>query len=228
MPNPLAALQAAIGHNFDAPDLLGQALRHRSAGSNNNERLEFLGDGLLNFVIAHTLFQNKPDVPEGDLSRLRASLVRESTLARIAQGLQLGDLIELGQGERASGGHRRPSIRADALEAVIGAVYLDAGFAAASAVVQRLWADELARLPDAESLKDNKTRLQEWLQGRGRALPVYQVVSESGPVHKRQFVAECQCDEIRCQGQGSSRRKAEQSAAAACLGQLTESAEAHG
>lgn len=228
MPDPLSALQTAIGHRFQAPELLELALRHRSTGSHNNERLEFLGDGLLNFVVAHTLFETKPDVPEGDLSRLRASLVRESTLARIAQGLSLGDLIELGQGERASGGHRRASIRADALEAVIGAVYLDAGFDAAATVVRTLWAGELAGLPDAESLKDSKTRLQEWLQARALDLPSYAVVSESGPVHKRHFVADCRCADARCQGEGSSRRKAEQNAAAACLAQLQAAEATHG
>lgn len=222
MSQALARLQQAIGHTFAAPDLLSTALRHRSVGSHNNERLEFLGDGLLNFVIAHALYTARPDVPEGDLSRLRATLVRESTLARVALELQLGDVIDLGQGERASGGHRRPSIRADALEAIIGAVYLDAGFDAAREVVQHLWAGELASLPDAESLKDSKTRLQELLQGRGLALPAYSVVSESGPVHKRRFVAECQCDALREQGEGSSRRKAEQNAAAACLARLSE------
>lgn len=220
MPDALAQLQTAIGHQFEAPDLLAKALRHRSVGAHNNERLEFLGDGLLNFVIAHALYQARPDVPEGDLSRLRATLVRESTLARVAQGLKLGDLVELGQGERASGGHRRASIRADALEAVIGAVYLDGGFDSAAGVVKTLWRDELTTLPDAESLKDSKTRLQEWLQARGLALPVYRVISESGPVHKRQFIAECQCATVACQGEGSSRRKAEQNAAAACLAQL--------
>ena len=220
MPDPAAQLQTAIGHQFVAPELLATALRHRSLGSHNNERLEFLGDGLLNFVIAHVLFEARPDVPEGDLSRLRATLVRESTLARVAQTLGLGDLVELGQGERASGGHRRASIRADALEAVLGAVHLDAGFDAAAGVVRKLWAEELAKLPDAESLKDSKTRLQEWLQGRGLALPVYEVISEVGPVHKREFVAQCSCVGVRRDGEGSSRRKAEQNAAAACLQHL--------
>ena len=227
MPERLAQLQTAIGHQFADTRLLTTALRHRSVGSHNNERLEFLGDGLLNFVIAHVLFDARPDVPEGDLSRLRATLVRESTLARIAQCLNLGDLVDLGQGERASAGHRRPSIRADAMEAVIGAVYLDAGFEAAAQVVRSLWAGELAALPDAESLKDSKTRLQEWLQARGRPLPKYSVVSESGPVHKRHFVAACDCGEVTQQGEGPSRRKAEQQAADACLGTLRESAAAN-
>lgn len=219
-PLPLRQLQDSLGHRFANPDWLDLALRHRSLGARNNERLEFLGDGLLNFVIASALYEARPDVPEGDLSRLRATLVRESTLAEIAKRLGLGDLVALGDGERASGGHRRSSIRADAMEAVLGAVYLDAGFEAAAGVVRRLWADRIHALPDAETLKDAKTRLQEWLQARGQALPAYALVEVSGPEHRQQFTATCTTAGHVSRGSASSRRKAEQAAARDALAHL--------
>lgn len=220
MPGQVRQLQAGLGHRFADPALLERALRHRSLGARNNERLEFLGDGLLNFVIASALYAARPDAPEGDLSRLRATLVREATLADVAQELRLGDLVELGEGERASGGHRRSSIRADALEAVLGAIYLDAGFDVAAQVIRRLWAGRIEALPDAESLKDPKTRLQEWLQGRGLALPEYALETVTGPAHKQQFTASCTVGAHVSRGTAGSRRKAEQAAARAALTQL--------
>ncbi|MBV60546.1 ribonuclease III [Abyssibacter profundi] len=215
----LAALQRAIGYQFNNESLLEQALRHRSAGRQHNERLEFLGDGLLNFVIAAELYQRQPESDEGDLSRIRAALVRGSTLAEIGRELGLGDWMSLGLGEKATGGHRRGSILADAVEALLGAVYLDQGFDAAATMVRRLFAARLDDLPDAESLKDAKTRLQEALQREGRPLPAYEIIEVTGEQHKQHMRATCRLadtDQI-FEGQGSSRRKAEQDAARACL-----------
>lgn len=204
-----------LDYRFRDAGLLADALTHRSRGSRNNERLEYLGDGLLNFVIGAELYRLCPREDEGALSRLRASLVCEDSLARVARGLQLGELIRFGESELKSGGHRRDSILADALEALMGAIYLDGGFAAAQTVCLRLFAPLLADLPDPESLKDAKTRLQEWLQGRARPLPVYQVLSESGPPHRRHFVVRCALADgsQACEAQGASRRAAEQQAA---------------
>jgi ribonuclease-3 len=217
-----APLQRALGHEFREPDHLERALTHRSRAARNNERLEFLGDALLSFVIGEALFRLRPNAEEGALSRLRASLVREESLAALARALSLGDYLQLGEGELRSGGWRRDSVLADALEAVLGAVYLDAGFDAASEVCTRLFAAQLARLPDPESLKDAKTRLQEWLQARSRPLPRYEVLEESGPPHKRQFLVRCvlQDDAAEMPARGSSRRLAEQSAAQAMLDRL--------
>lgn len=217
-----AALSRRLGHEFANADLLKVALTHRSAGGGDNERLEFLGDSVLNMVIAHALFEARPHAPEGDLSRLRASLVRERTLAEVATELELGPCLQMGQGERRSGGARRASVQADALEAVIGAVFQDAGFEAAAALVRRLFADRLAELPSADSLKDAKTRLQEYLQGRGRELPRYEIVSTSGVDHERHFVARCSLADApqTADGEGSGRRRAEQAAARAMLAKL--------
>ncbi len=206
---------------FDNADLLAQALRHKSAGPLNNERLEFLGDAVLGQVIAHALYLRYPDEHEDGLSLMRAALVRRDSLAEIARELDLGRAIELGSGELKSGGHRRNSILADAVEAIIGAVYLDGGFATAEQLVQRLFAK---RLDDVVVRKDAKTRLQELLQARQEPLPSYTVVQVSGADHARQFEVCCELvDGTRnASGQASSRRAAEQQAAANLLRLLGE------
>ena len=197
-------------------------MTHRSCGSRNNERLEFLGDGLLNFVVADLLYHERPDVPEGDLSRLRARLVRDRTLAEIALELELGRYIRLGPGELKSGGYLRESILADALEAIIGAAYLDGGFDAARTLVEDLIETRLIALPDAEALKDAKTRLQEYMQAQGLKLPEYSVLEEQGPDHARQFTIRCKVSllEEAVVATASSRRKAEQAAASIALERL--------
>lgn len=212
-------LPAALGHAFARPALLEQALTHRSWGARHNERLEFVGDAVLNCVIAHELFLRFPELPEGDLSRARASLVNRDTLADVARRLDLGAAVRLGEGEQKSGGPERPSILADALEAVIGAVFLDAGFEAARAAVTRAF-DDVLRDADPGSLgKDPKTRLQEWLQARRLPLPDYRVVEVAGEAHAQTFTAECAIPalELALQGSGSSRRAAEQAAAEAAF-----------
>jgi ribonuclease-3 len=211
------------GHAFVDGDLLAQALRHRSAGGPHNERLEFLGDALLNLIVAEQLFQRWPRADEGAMTRARAELVRESTLAGIARALDLGMRLTLGPGEMKSGGHRRDSILADALEAVVAAIYLDAGFEAARAVVLPWFEPLLAALPPLHQVgKDAKTRLQEWLQARQRPLPVYALVEESGEEHEKRFRVACTLAEppLMTEGHGSSRRAAEQDAASAALAQL--------
>ena len=217
-----AALCKAIDYRFRNQDLLTRVLTHRSAGSPNYERLEFLGDSLVNFLVADALYRQETAAGEGDLTRLRASLVREATLASVASELALGDCLLLGPGEQTSGGFRRKSTLADALEAMLGAVYLDGGFEAASTVVQRLFASRLATLPDAESLKDPKTRLQELLQSRGQGLPSYSLEDTHGAEHQRTFVVNCKVPEpeFEVTASGSSRRKAEQAAAAKALARL--------
>ncbi|AWN16967.1 ribonuclease III [Salinisphaera sp. LB1] len=211
-----------IGHDFSARALLAQALTHRSAGPNHNERLEFLGDGVLNFVIAAALFEQNPAAPEGDLSRLRASLVRERTLAEICDELGLAELLVLGPGENRAGSRRRASIKADAVEAVLGAIYCDAGFERTRDVILSLYRRRLAELPTADSLKDAKTRLQEWLQARARSRPEYEVVSVSGADHAQHFVARCRLADSgeAVEGEGGGRRKAEQNAAQRMLQRL--------
>lgn len=213
-----------LGITFNNPELLEMALRHRSAGNMNNERLEFLGDAVLNLVIANQLYALRSKAPEGELSRWRASLVREESLAIIARELDLGNYLVLGSGELKSGGFRRDSILADALEAMIGAVYLDQGFVAAQALLVRLFERLLHDLPDAASLKDPKTRLQEWLQGNKRELPTYEVTKIRGQAHKQVFEVTCRLSDARqiTIGSGSSRRKAEQSAAESMFDLLTE------
>jgi ribonuclease-3 len=204
-----------IGITFASPELLEMALRHRSAGNMNNERLEFLGDAVLNLVIANQLYTMHSKATEGELSRWRASLVREESLAVIARELDLGRYLVLGPGELKSGGFRRDSILADALEATIGAVYLDQGFDVAQALLVRLFERMLQDLPDAASLKDPKTRLQEWLQGGKRELPSYEVTTIRGQAHKQVFEVTCTLSDTQqtAVGRGSSRRKAEQAAA---------------
>jgi ribonuclease-3 len=210
-------LAQRLGYDFRDPSLLRQALTHRSFGGSNNERLEFLGDGVLNCLIAAQLYHRFPGLAEGNLSRLRASLVNQETLSRLAHSLDLGAHLRLGEGELRSGGFRRPSILADALEAVLGAIYLDGGFEAVAEAVTRLYAPLLAELDPRTEGKDPKTLLQELLQGRRLALPVYNVVQVSGEAHEQHFRVECLIPQlgIRTEGDGPSRRAAEQSAARA-------------
>lgn len=210
-----AGLTRRLGHDFHDDKLLTRALTHRSHGALNNERLEFLGDGVLNCVIAHLLYQRFPDLPEGDLSRVRAHFVKEVTLSEIAQSLSLGDHMRLGEGELKSGGWRRPSMLADTLEAIIGAVFLDAGFPAAEATVSRLYASLLEDLDPKSIGKDAKTLLQEYLQGRKLALPEYVLLSAEGEAHCQTFRVECRIPalKIRAEGMAGSRRAAEQQAA---------------
>jgi ribonuclease III len=217
-----ATLARRLGYTFKDPLLLRQALTHRSHGAPNNERLEFLGDGLLNFVVARMLFERFPMLPEGDLSRLRASLVNQQSLAEIAGSLALGAQLRLGEGELKSGGYRRPSILADALEAVIGALFLDGGFAAAEQVLQRLYEPLLSAADPSAMGKDPKTMLQEFLQGRRLALPQYSVVEVSGEAHEQHFRVECAISEpaLRTHGEGPNRRAAEQEAARAAFERL--------
>jgi ribonuclease III len=215
-------LQGRLGYAFDDPGLLRQALTHRSRGTHNNERLEFLGDAILDFVIAELLYRTQPDAHEGRLTRLRAHLVRRETLAAIARDLDLGESLHLGPGELKSGGRGRDSILADAFEAVIGAMYLDAGLPSCRDVLEALYRDRLARAAREMGLKDPKTRLQELLQGQGRALPQYTVVNLEGAPHDQSFTVECQVDGTASPmlGFGSSRRKAEQDAASKALEKL--------
>jgi ribonuclease III len=217
------ALAKSLGYQFDDPNLLQQALTHCSAGSRNNERLEFLGDALLGCVIAAELFGRYPKAREGELSRLRASLVRRESLADLAQGLDIGRYLKLGAGERKSGGHHRNSILADALEAVFGSIYLDGGFAACRQSILGLFSDRLVAVADPEALKDAKTRLQEHLQSRQMALPEYTVMEVSGDAHAQSFRVQCALVDSRLaptQGSARSRRQAEQKAAGKMLEQL--------
>lgn len=205
---------------FRDAELRKAALTHRSAGNRHNERLEFLGDAVLNFVIAQALYQRLPDCDEGDLTRMRAHLVRGETLAALAADMSLGMDIELGPGELKSGGHRRASIQEDALEALLGAILCDAGFETAQQQILQLFEARLANLPRPDELKDPKTRLQERLQATGRGLPDYQLVGESGPAHRKQFEATCGVADVLTRGTGRSRRAAEQDAARRMLEQL--------
>lgn len=211
-----------LGYRFRDPALLEAALTHRSASRTNYERLEFLGDSVLNFAVALLAFRTFPAAPEGDLSRFRAALVSAPALAAIGAGLELGDQLRLGSGELKSGGFRRDSILADSLEAILGAIYLDGGIDAARDVVERLLGDRLRELPSAETLKDPKTRLQEVLQSRGLALPAYALEEVGGEPHAQWFVASCEVAglALRATGRGSSRRRAEQEAAQHLLGAL--------
>jgi ribonuclease-3 len=212
-----SALVRILGHEFKQAALLTQALTHRSHGIPNNERLEFLGDGVLNCVVAHLLYQQFPTLPEGDLSRMRAHLVREATLSEIAVSLSLGEYMRLGDGEMKSGGWRRPSMLADTLEALFGAILLDGGFAAAQAVVEKLYAPLLEGLDPKSLGKDPKTFLQEYLQGRKLALPEYVLLATEGEAHCQSFRIECRIPalKVRAEGSGTSRRAAEQQAAQA-------------
>lgn len=215
-------LEAALGHGFGRPELLRQALTHRSFGAPHNERLEFLGDSVLNCTVAAYLFQHFPALKEGELSRLRASLVRQEALAEIAQGLGLGGFLQLGEGELKSGGARRPSILADALEAIFGAIYVDAGFDAARAVIERLYQTAMSRIDSNGTGKDPKTALQEVLQGRHLPLPRYGLLATHGEAHAQEFEVECLIPDlgIRSTGSGGSRRIAEQQAAMRAMAEI--------
>lgn len=211
----LASLQKNLGYQFQQTALLLQALTHRSFANTNNERLEYLGDGALNFIIANELYQRFPNLPEGDLSRLRAQLVKEASLFAIAQTLQLGELLKLGEGELKSAGWRRPSILSDALEAIIGAVYLDGGFVVAQQLVQRLYRAQIETIDPNVISKDAKSQLQEHLQSKKIALPDYRIVSIEGEAHAQTFTVACDINQLQIStiGEGTSRRNAEQKAA---------------
>lgn len=216
-------LDKTLHYRFRDASLLMRALTHRSANGKNNERLEFLGDAVLDFVISDAVFRLRPDADEGDLSRLRASLVKDTTLAKLATELGVGEHLLLGGGERKSGGNRRNSILADALEAIFGAIFLDSGFVAATEVIERVYRRSLAELPDAEDLRDPKTRLQEWLQARGHALPDYDLLGVTGKAHRQRFSVSCTVGDLSqtTEGESTTRRKAEQQAARRMLDVIT-------
>ena len=215
-------LAHVLGCRFDEERLLVQALTHRSAHGENNERLEFVGDALLGFVIAETLWDRFPDADEGSLSRLRASLVKRESLAALARAMDLGDYLRLGTGELRSGGHARESILADALEAVFAAVYLDQGFASARDVILSVFAAPLDRIQASGTSKDPKTRLQELRQAGQQPLPVYEVLGVTGSDHAQRFRVRCTLTDVaeKTEGEGTSRRRAEQQAAERMLGRL--------
>ncbi len=218
-PDLLSALQIRLAYAFRDRGLLLQATTHRSFGADHNERLEFLGDSVLNLAVAHLLFTQLSQLPEGDLSRVRANLVKQDTLQALALQIGLSEVIRLGEGELRSGGRKRPSILADALEAVIGAVYLDGGYSAAQALVERLFQNVEIQPQMQAAAKDPKTELQEWLQARKLALPQYTVMATTGAAHRQTFEVACEVRELRQsqRGLGPSRRAAEQAAAAALL-----------
>lgn len=220
----LRALINKIGHNFKQPELLEQALTHRSADNTHNERLEFLGDAVLQVVISSALYSQFPKIDEGDLSRMRSNLVRGETLAEIGKEFNLGSCLRLGPGELKSGGTRRASILADAVEAIIGAIYLDAGIDVATEKVLSWYQQRLQRIEPGAAQKDPKTRLQEWLQARKHEVPKYQVINITGAAHNQQFTVECQINILDSviEATGTSRRKAEQAAADIAYARLQE------
>ena len=222
MNDKLPRLEQKLGYKFQNKDLLIRAITHRSAGSRHNERLEFLGDSILSLVIAEVLYHRFPNVSEGDMSRMRATLVREKTLAELAREFVLGDYLILGPGELKSGGYRRESILADTVEALIGAIYLDSNLDAIRGLLLNWYNERLDSIRPGVEQKDPKTRLQEFLQGRRRPLPTYAVTDVKGEAHNQQFTVECVIDDIESAfvGIGSSRRKAEQAAAEKALEQL--------
>jgi ribonuclease-3 len=208
-------LKKSLGYEFKNVQLLEQALTHRSAHGINNERLEYLGDAVLDFVISEAVYLQRPDASEGVLSRLRSSLVKDATLAELSTGLGIGDHLILGSGEKKSGGHRRSSILADALEAIFGAVFLDSGFDEARRIIHNAFAGRLVEIPDSAEQRDPKTRLQELVQSRGIALPEYRVEDVAGKAHKQTFSVRCTIEELdrSTTGQGTTRRDAEQESA---------------
>lgn len=215
-------LKKTLDYRFNDAGLFEQALTHRSAPGNSNERLEFLGDAVLDVVVSEALYHARPDAAEGDLSRLRASLVRDTSLAELAADLGLGQHLILGSGERKAGGYRRESILADALEALFGAVYLDSGFDIATDFVRRTFGTRLESFPHVDELRDPKTQLQEWLQARGMGLPDYELINVSGKAHRQRFEVQCTApDREATIGEGTSRRGAEQQSAERMLEQLT-------
>lgn len=222
MNDTLQALSRRLGHAFQDRALLALALTHRSKSGINNERLEFLGDSVLSFIVADALYERFPQLSEGDLTRVRATLVRQETLSRLARELDIGNCLQLGGGELKSGGFDRDSILADAFEAILGAIYRDGGLPAVSAVVLRLYEPVFRQIDPRNILKDPKTRLQEYLQKRGFAPPVYEVLDISGEAHQQHFVVQCRVAglETAVRGEGGSRRHAEQAAAALACQQL--------
>ena len=216
----LRHLQQTLGYEFHQLDLLKQALTHRSFAAKNNERFEFVGDAILNYTVAKMLFVAFPKLSEGELSRLRANLVNQDTLAEMALAMQVGDALYLGQGELKSGGFRRPSILADAMEAMFAAISFDADFARAEKVVRNLFAERIKSIDPGDSGKDAKTRLQEYLQARQQPLPAYNVLEIRGEPHAQSFTVECAVADCRALAVGSNRRKAEQDAARQILEQL--------
>ncbi|QDQ25536.1 ribonuclease III [Chitinimonas arctica] len=229
MSGETARLETALSYHFRDQGKLGQALTHRSFGVPHNERLEFLGDSILNAVVARLLFDAFPERSEGELSRLRASLVKKETLAELAQALKLSDYVRLGDGEARSGGFQRPSILADTLEAIFAAICLDQDFVAASRTIALLLGPKIAAIDPETHGKDSKTKLQEWLQARRLALPQYRIVSQHGEAHDQHFVVECQIAELAlaAKGEGASRRAAEQEAATRALDALPTVRKAH-
>jgi ribonuclease-3 len=219
---PARWVRRQLGYEVRDLALFSAALTHRSAARTHNERLEFLGDAVLNLSIAEYLYRDNPQATEGDLSRLRAWLVSSQPLAETAAQIGLGEVLRLGSGELKTGGFRRESILADALEALFGAVYLDGGLDAARRVICGLFAERMARIPDADELKDSKTRLQEYLQSRGLPLPAYEVVRTEGEIHAQTFWVQCEVGTLglAATGQGLSRRRAEQEAAAVILSEI--------
>ena len=217
-----ARLSQRLGYQFSNVELLQQALTHRSAAKQHNERLEFLGDAVLGMVVAQALFKRFPTVPEGKLTRMRSTLVKGDTLAELGREADVGELLKLGPGELKSGGHRRSSIIADAMEAILGAIYLEAGLDTTAEVILRLWQSRIDKLDPNEHPKDAKTRLQEFLQSRKLPLPVYEVIDISGKDHDQTFVVHCQIESLGkpMKGTGTSRRKAEQHAARNALEKL--------
>lgn len=221
---PVAKLERAFGYVFKDRDLLMQALTHRSAAAAHYERLEFLGDAILGFIIAEALYHQFPDVPEGDLSRMRATIVCGRSLAKVAQQLELGKYLVLGPGELKSGGHRRESILADGVEALLGAMYIESDIDTCRPVVLSWFTSKLAEIKPGVGQKDPKTRLQEYLQGRQQELPDYQVVATQGQAHNQQFTVACQVELFAepIVATGTSRRKAEQQAAMLVLSKIKE------
>ncbi|MGL4767545.1 MAG: ribonuclease III [Formosimonas sp.] len=218
----LKSLQNQLGHTFQNPALLRQALTHRSFSATHYERLEFLGDGVLNFTVAHILYEQFAQQKEGDLSRIRAHLVRQETLVEIAQQLKITQCLFLGEGERKSGGATRPSILADVVEAIFGAIFCDAGFDAASAVIQKLYAPIVKNLDPNQAGKDAKTQLQERLQAAKIAVPKYEISQVSGAAHEQLFTVTCRIESLNISttGSGATRRLAEQEAALLAAAQL--------
>ena len=221
----LDALQQRLGHHFTRPALLTRALTHRSAGADHNERLEFLGDAVLQTAVSALLYERFSGSDEGDLTRMRAHLVREDSLHRLALTLGLPDVVRLSEGEARGGGARRPSILADALEAVIGATFVDGGFTPAQALVQRLFGETIATTEVDSWSKDAKTELQEWLQARKLTVPAYSIVATRGQAHAQTFDVECAVAALglTARGEGKSRRIAEQEAAQRMLAVLKSS-----
>jgi len=218
-------LKKSLQYQFSDVRLLAQALTHRSIPGGNNERLEFLGDAVLDFVISEVVFRAYPLAPEGDLSRLRASLVKDTSLAELAAGLGLGEHLILGAGERKTGGHRRDSILADALEAIFGAVFIDTGFDSARAVIESAFGNRLHEFPPLDELRDPKTKLQELLQARHMGLPVYELAQVTGEAHKQRFEVSCSISgaDTATTGEGTTRRGAEQHSAEKMLQELSKS-----